>query len=118
MEWETVTTGGGKFVKFEQAGQVVEGVLRAQRQGEYGALYDIQQQDGSLLTLGDSHMLRENLPHLIGKVIRIEYRGKKGTKSGKTVKDFLIQAAKADPAAYVSDAPAAVAEDDDSGLPF
>lgn len=118
MEWETVSGGGGTFVKFEEAGQVVSGTLRAVRDGEYGKLYDVVQADGSVLTIPGSHIVNEQLPHLVGRVIRVEFRGKKPTKSGKTVKDFLIQVAPPE-AKPLSEVPAALAGDDeDDALPF
>lgn len=116
-EWQTVSGQGGTFVKFAEVGQVVEGVLNGVRTGEYGALYDLLQKDGSLLTLGSSYVFDKDLPGLVGKIVRITYNGKKATKSGKTVKDFTIQMSKADPDSY-AEAPAAQGEDEDDSLPF
>lgn len=111
MTWQTVTSGGA-FFKFENAGDTLEGVLTGSRVGEYGTLYQIAKADGSKVEIGKSFILDAVLPQHIGKVIRIEYRGKKPTKSGKTVRDYVIAVSDEDPDTYVS------APHDDENDPF
>jgi hypothetical protein len=117
-DWQTVSGQGGLFVKWADVGQVLEGVLTGIRQGEFGSLYDFQQKDGSLLTIGTSYVLGQSLPGLVGKLVRITYNGKKPTKSGKTVKDFTIQMSRADPDTYATVTVASGQDDDDDSLPF
>lgn len=92
MEWQTVSGGGGTFMKFSTEGQTLSGTLTGVREGEFGKLYDIKTESG-LVTISDSHALRETLPGLVGRLVRIEYQGMKPTKAGRTVKSFLVQVA-------------------------
>lgn len=112
MTWQQVTSGG-TFFKFENPGDALEGVLTGSRVGEYGTLYQLTKQDGTQVEFGDSYILKETLPKLIGRVIRVEYKGKKPTKGGKTVRDYAVSVSDAKPEEYVHAAPS-----DDEDMPF
>lgn len=100
MAWQQVTSGG-TFFKFENEGDTVEGVLTGSRVGEYGLLFGFTKQDGSKVEIAESYILKETLPPLIGKVVRVEYKGKKPTKSGKTVRDYAVSVSDENAEVYV-----------------
>lgn len=84
--------GGGSFFKFEDPGQVLEGIWRGTKAGRYG-------DNGVVEVFGDNKMFTLNtaLKDLMrvkpGCDVRIEYLGKQTAKNGNEFKAFSVQVA-------------------------
>lgn len=84
--------GGGSFFKFEDKGQILEGIWRGTRAGKYG-------DNGVVEVFGENKMFTLNtaLKDLMrvkpGCEVRIEYLGKQTAKNGNEFKAFSVQVA-------------------------
>lgn len=78
--------------KFEKEGDSVEGTFVEIRDWIYGKLFDIQPDDGELLTLGSDTVLSSRLSQtFVGKRIKIIYKGKAiSEKSKREYNDYQI----------------------------
>ena len=82
--------GGGTFFKFEDVGQVLEGIWRGTKAGKYG-------DNGIVDVFGENQMftlnaaLRDLVTVKPGCEVRIEYLGKKMAKNGNEFKAFTVQ---------------------------
>lgn len=94
--WNTVSGGGGSIVKLgEGDGQVREvvGVFKGVRAGLHGALFDFEGEGGEEFCVPHNKALDDLDPDTYeGKLVRLEYKGLKPLKGGKTFKDIRIQA--------------------------
>lgn len=78
-QWEE--RAGGAFWKPEKEGDAVEGVLTKIRTGQYGDIYDIEQKDGTVVTIPTSAVLANRLSTSDeGKTIRIVFDGLQQSK--------------------------------------
>lgn len=99
--------GGGSFYKFEDVGQVLEGIWQGTRVGKFG-------DNGVVEVQGDTKMFSLNaaLKDLMrvkpGCEVRIEYMGKQMSKGGNEFKAYTVQVAE----------DAEVAEPEDREPPF
>jgi len=84
--------GGGSIFKFEDVGQVLEGIWRGTKAGRFG-------DNGVVEVFGDNKMFTLNtaLKDLMrvkpGCEVRIEYLGKQMSKGGNEFKAFSVQVA-------------------------
>lgn len=92
--WNTVSGGGGKMVKLGDGdGQVREvvGVFKTTRAGMHGALFDFELAGGEEVTVPHNKALDDLNPETHqGKLVRLEYKGTKPLKGGKTFKNIQI----------------------------
>lgn len=99
--------GGGSFFKFEDVGQVLEGIWRGTKSGKFG-------DNGVVEVHGENMMFSLNaaLKDLIdvkpGCEVKIEYIGKRMAKNGNEFKAYHVSVAE----------DAEVSESDDPHTPF
>ena len=71
----------GTFWKPEEEGDAVEGVLVKVREAQYGDVYDIELEDGTISTVPTSAVLKNRISSADeGKHIRIVYDGQQQSK--------------------------------------
>ncbi len=91
-EWQEVKSG--ELWTPEAKGDSVEGVLIAKTEGQYGDNYELETTNG-IATLPTLTVLTTKMKRVeIGSKVRIEYKGKILSKSGKEYKDFQVFTAK------------------------
>jgi len=76
-------SGNGNLVKWkdQHGGEVFEGVFVAQRRGQYGALFDLQTEEGNTVTLAGSTVLSKRMDFIrLGAFVTVEYLGTKPNK--------------------------------------
>lgn len=74
--------------------EVIEGKFVEIQPGPQSDIIVVETEDGTIDRIWASFQLAQNLTEEdIGKFIRIEYKGKKETKSGRPMKDFGISVA-------------------------
>ena len=72
---------GGNFWKPENEGDSVEGRLVEIRDGKYGAVYDVEKSDGTLITVSTSAVLANRIrKNDVGKEVRIVFDGQQASK--------------------------------------
>lgn len=82
-----------ELAKSGTTGTVAEGVLESKKPNKFnpGNMdYFIRSDDGSLTIINETSSLKEQLGQdgVVGMRVRVDYNGKKPTKSGKTFHDF------------------------------
>lgn len=92
-EWQE--SSGGNFMKFEKAGDKVQGILieRKPEQGDYkSTVYTVKNGD-TLTSFFSNNLLDDKLKGKeLGKTeVIVEFLGKKKGKSGREYNDFKVQ---------------------------
>lgn len=82
-----------ELAKSGTTGTVAEGILESKKPNKFNPAsndYFIRGADGSLTILNETASLKEQLGQdgVVGMRVRVDYNGKKPTKSGKTFHDF------------------------------
>lgn len=90
---ELVIIRPSELAKAGKTGTVAQGVLEKTAPNKFNPAnkdYFIRAADGTLYIINETASLKEQLGQdgVVGMNVRIEYNGKKPTKSGKTFHDF------------------------------
>jgi hypothetical protein len=77
-DWEERS---GDFWQHDTEGDSIEGKLVAVREGQYGPIYDVEDADGKITTVGSSTVLKNRItPNDVGKEIRVVFDGLQASK--------------------------------------
>lgn len=90
-EWNEVSQG--KILKLDEDNPEVEGIFVGTRSGQFGPLYDIQQVDGTVVTLpSDTVLVTKLTDNLKGKMVKIVFKGmvESTKRRGKEYKDYNV----------------------------
>jgi len=86
--WKTI--GGGEFVKWETAGQALEGEWVGASDGKFGPVGEIRTESGGVTFPLHTALLDKMQRIRPGVEVRIEYTGKVMGKNGKEYKSFNV----------------------------
>ena len=83
---------------WDEAGLVIEGYISDKKSAPWGddeiAMRTVQNEDGSLTAFSTPLILEQSLQLIeAGEYVRITYVGEKESRSGRTMKDFMLEVA-------------------------
>ncbi len=90
MAWKD--TGDAERFRFEEKGDELTGKLIDMKQTrEYDSrVYSLVDENDNAFYFFGCHALDSRLPALIGRLIKITYKGKRTHTKGKTIREFII----------------------------
>jgi len=90
MGWKD--TGDAERFNFEEKGDTLTGQLIDKKQTrEYDSrVYSLVDEDDNAFYFFGCHALDTRLPALIGRLVKITYKGKRSHVKGKTIREFEI----------------------------
>ncbi len=93
--WRKV--GGGEIYKWSTEGQELMGTFQGFKDGRFGQLGLLEEEDGRHVTFAVHTALEDRLRDVKpGQFIRITYEGDKMSKQGRTFKGFTLEIAEDD----------------------
>lgn len=95
-KYEEIETPTGDFWQPKNAGDFIEGVLKAKRDGQFGVVYDIETDKGDVMTVPSKTVIATKMQMVKeGDRVKIEYKGEvKSKASGRMYQDYSVSIAK------------------------
>lgn len=89
MSWKTI--GEKEKFEFTEKGDIIEGKLLASRATRFACnVYDLQDDAGKHFYFFGCAMLDTILPELVGKKVKVTYKGKVELDAGRTMRDYDV----------------------------